>query len=80
MAKAKKVTKEHLEQLQGFVTTSNRVALSIGSIEAQKHELLHQFAEVKKAMDDFQKELEAEYGDVQIDLQTGTITDNASNS
>jgi tellurite resistance protein len=80
MAKAKKVTKEHLEQLQGFVTTSNRVALSIGSIEAQKHELLHQFAEVKKAMDDFQKELEAEYGDVQIDLQTGTITENASNS
>lgn len=80
MAKEKKVTQEHLEQLQGFVSTSNRIAMNIGSIEAQKHELLHQFAEVKKAMDEFQKELEAKYGDVQVDLQTGIITDNAGNS
>lgn len=83
MAKKKvenKLTDEQLEKLQTYVNTANRIQLTIGGLEAQKHEWLHKLTEVKEGMDVFQKELEAQYGDVQIDLQTGVITENAGNS
>jgi len=83
MAKKKvenKLTDEQLEKLQSYVNSANRIQLTIGGLEAQKHEWLHKLIAVRENMDVFQKELESQYGDVQIDLQTGVITENASNS
>ena len=44
-------------------------------LEAKKHELLHTFAQVNAQIEDIKKDLEATYGNVNIDLQTGEYTE-----
>ncbi len=69
-----KITKKQLKKVnegqQGLSTLVNQ----IGSLETQKHSLLHQVAEANQIVEDFKKELEDEYGPVNIDLKTGECT------
>tara|TARA_R100000935_G_scaffold6217_1_gene13676 strand:- start:209 stop:478 length:270 start_codon:yes stop_codon:yes gene_type:complete len=46
----------------------------IGYVEVQKHALNHKYAGVVQEMDEFKKELEKEYGAVNISLEDGTCT------
>lgn len=69
-----KITEEQLKQLQELVGTINNAQTQLGGIEVQKHQLLHQLSEVQEKMQDFQAELEKEYGKVSINIQDGTIT------
>ena len=39
-----KITEKQLEKLNGFVSALNQGQLQIGSLEVQKHQLLHQVA------------------------------------
>ena len=55
---------EQQKELQGLLT-------NIGVLESQKHSLLHNLAEVNKVVEDFKKELEASYGAIKINLETG---------
>jgi hypothetical protein len=69
-----KITEEQLKQLQELVGTINNAQSQLGGIEMQKHQLLHQVSEVQGKMQEFQAELEKEYGKVSINIQDGTIT------
>jgi len=46
----------------------------IGYIETQKHVLNHKYAGIVQEMDEFKKELEKEYGAVNISLEDGVCT------
>lgn len=65
------ISKEHLEKISTNQNKINEITLSIGRLETEKHKLLHYLADLNMAMDDVKKELEAEYGNVTIDLATG---------
>lgn len=69
-----KITEEQLTKLQELVGTINNAQAQLGGIEMQKHQLLHQVSEVQGKMQEFQAELENEYGKVSINIQDGTVT------
>ena len=68
-----KVTSEQLSEIQEKVNTMNRAQVEIGSMELRKHEILHQLAGVKDELALVQKDLEKEYGTVDVNIQDGTI-------
>ena len=49
--------------------------MQVGGFELQKHQALHQISEVQGELNVYQKELEAEYGKVSINLQDGTVSE-----
>ena len=67
-----KIKKKELEKLQELVNNLNQIQSQIGNIELQKHGLLHQSAELQGGLQEFQKELEEEYGKITINVQDGT--------
>jgi len=69
------ITVKELEALNEKVTAINKVQMQIGGIEAHKHELLHTISILNSQLQTMQKELEAVYGPVNIDLKTGEISD-----
>jgi hypothetical protein len=72
-AKPTKVTDEQLRQLQSIVNDNNQVQFSIGSLEVQKHGLLHKLASTQETISKLQDDLDKEYGTFDIDLKDGTI-------
>lgn len=69
-----KITEEQLKQLQELVGTINNAQTQLGGLEVQKHQMLHQLGEVQAKMQEFQTELEKEYGKISINIQDGTIS------
>jgi len=69
-----KIKEEHLKTIQEQQTKLNNLLNQIGYVSAQKHGLLHEFGEVNKATEDFKSVLEAEYGQVNINVETGEFT------
>lgn len=69
-----KITEEQLKQLQELVGTINNAQTQLGGLEVQKHQMLHQLVEVQAKMQEFQTELEKEYGKISINIQDGTIS------
>jgi flagellar biosynthesis chaperone FliJ len=70
-----KITAEQLEKLNSFVNALNNGVMQLGAIEKQKHELLHQVAQVEGELRGFQKELEDEYGKISINTKDGSYTE-----
>ena len=70
-----KITKEQLETITTQKRKSDDLIINLGMLEAKKHELLHTFAQVSAELEDTKKDLESEYGKVNIDLQTGEYTE-----
>ena len=66
-----KISKEQLEELQGYVGKLNNAASQIGNLELQKHQLQHSAAEVQTDLSKMQAKLEEKYGKITIDIQTG---------
>ena len=71
--KPEKVTEKQLQTIQNLVNGINRWQLEIGSIETQKHELMHRVGGLKEALSTMQKELEKDYGTFDVNIQDGTI-------
>jgi hypothetical protein len=69
-----KISEEHLATIQEQQTKLNQILNQVGYLEAQKHGLLHEFGEVNKKVEDFKSVLEAEYGEVNINVETGEYT------
>jgi hypothetical protein len=67
-----KIKDEQLTKLQELVNNLNQIQSQLGSIELQKHGLLHQSGELQSGLKEFQNELEEEYGRVSINIQDGT--------
>ena len=72
----KKVTKNELEQIQKFVKQINNGISELGTIEVQKHNMLHGLGQVQNDLAIFQNELKDKYGDVKVNLQTGKLESN----
>lgn len=69
-----KISEEHLKTIQEQQAKLNNLLNQIGYVSAQKHGLLHEFGEVNKATEDFKSVLESEYGQVNINVETGEYT------
>jgi hypothetical protein len=69
-----KISEEHLKTIQEQQTKLNNLLNQIGYVSAQKHGLLHEFGEINKSVEDFKSVLEAEYGQVNINVETGEYT------
>ena len=70
-----KITEKQLEKLNAFVNAMNNGVMQLGAIEKQKHELLHQIAQVEGELKGFQKELEEQYGKISINTKDGSYTE-----
>ena len=71
--KALKVTNEELNRIQSLVNEINKIEIQVGSLEVQKHGLIHYSNDVRENMKNFQKELENKYGTSKIDINNGKI-------
>lgn len=71
----KSVSKEQLKDLQEAVSKQNQIQMKIGGLEGHKAELIIQLQGVVKDLSGLQADLEKEFGSVNIDLQTGIISD-----
>tara|TARA_R100001509_G_C4749101_1_gene175733 strand:- start:64 stop:315 length:252 start_codon:yes stop_codon:yes gene_type:complete len=78
---AKKIKKAELEKLQAVVSKINELKLELGNIEASKHRILHNVAEMENNdLGEVRKELEEKYGQVNINITDGTITEREDES
>ena len=68
------IKKDQLEKIQGFQKELNKLLNEVGFLEAQKTQVLGKFGEVNKETEEFKKELETEYGSININLEDGTYT------
>jgi len=70
-----KITDKQLKQLQELQSKLNTTVSNIGTLEANKHALLHELAGVNKEIEDTKNVLEEQYGSVNINLETGEYTE-----
>ena len=75
----KSISKDQLKGLQDTVNKQNQIQMQIGGLEGHKAGLITQLQGVVKELTDLQAELEKEHGSVNIDLQTGEISDVPTN-
>tara|TARA_R110002050_G_scaffold24061_1_gene64070 strand:+ start:1887 stop:2138 length:252 start_codon:yes stop_codon:yes gene_type:complete len=76
MAKAKKqITEEQLKTVKDQQAKLNGLLRSLGVLDLQKENIRVEVNKVSKEIDSTKKELEDEYGQVNIDLQDGSYTD-----
>lgn len=69
-----KIKQEELELINAQHKQSTDLINQLGWLEAKKHELLHAFAKLNAEMSDVKKDLEATYGQVNVNLETGEYT------
>jgi len=67
-----KIKEELLEIAKTQHEKLQRVISDIGVIETKKHGLLHEIASINTEIEDFKKELEKEYGHIEINLNDGS--------
>ena len=70
-----KIKEEQLKKIQEQQAAVNKILNEVGYLEANKHGLLHELASVNESIEETKKELEKEYGAVNIDLENGTYTE-----
>ena len=66
------------DQLKKVVKQQNELSTilgQIGTLESQKHSLLHKIADVNQKVEEYKAELEEEYGVISINLETGDYTE-----
>jgi hypothetical protein len=74
-AAEKKITAEELEQLQGLQQAIGNAVNNLANIEIAKYELLQDHGRMKTAMQEFSLSLQEKYGEVNISLADGTISE-----
>jgi uncharacterized protein YecA (UPF0149 family) len=77
MAKAKttKVTEQELKELQEVIKTINSIQMEIGNFEVQKTRALSAIMEGRAKLAEVQNKLKEKYGDVNVNINDGTITE-----
>lgn len=68
-----KIKEEQLTKLQGLVNQVNQLQMELGQVESRKYDIIGSIPMVRKELNEFQNELEEEYGKVSINIQDGTI-------
>ena len=69
------ISEKQLKTIQELTGKQNDMVLQLGSFEVQKSAVLEQFKTNNKLVEDFKQELEDEFGQVQVDLKTGEISE-----
>ena len=69
-----KIKEDELLLIQEQQKNLSELINNIGILESQKHGLLHDIAEVNKEVEDYKEIMEAEYGAINISLETGEYT------
>ena len=69
------ISEKQLKNIQELTGKQNEMVVQLGSFEVQKSAVLEQFKTNNKLVEDFKKELEEEFGQIQIDLKTGEISE-----
>jgi len=67
------VTEEQLKNIQDIVSPINNIQMELGRIECRKHALCHDVTTLQGKLQVIQKELEEQYGTVNVNIQTGEI-------
>jgi len=70
-----KIKEEQLNSIREQQNQLNATLNEIGYLEVTKHGLLHKFAGLSQDTEDYKKELEKEYGHININLEDGTYTE-----
>jgi muramoyltetrapeptide carboxypeptidase LdcA involved in peptidoglycan recycling len=74
MSEAKQmITEDQLKKIQDFQKELNKLLNEVGFLEAQKSAVLGKFHEENKKTEEFKKELEKEYGSININLEDGSF-------
>jgi vacuolar-type H+-ATPase subunit D/Vma8 len=68
------LTEEQLRILKSKLEALTRIHAEIGLLDSKKHELLHDAVGAKTKLQDYQKELQEEYGDISINIEDGTFS------
>jgi len=69
-----KIKKAELEKVVKQQETLKELLVGVGGLESQKHSLLHRIGILNEEIENTKKELEEEYGAVNINLEDGTYT------
>ena len=69
-----KIKEEQLNTIKDQQKKLQELVSEIGMMETRKHQLLHAVASVNVEVEEFKKELEKEYGAVNINVDTGEYT------
>lgn len=75
MSEIKKIKQDQLEKIVSQQKDLNSLLVNMGVLEAQKHSLLHQVADLNRDIEEFKSVLEAEYGAININLEDGSYTE-----
>ena len=70
-----KITDEQLKTLQTHVGKINQAQLQLGQAVATKFDIIAALPSLRKELQEFQQELEKEYGKVNVNIQDGTYED-----
>jgi len=73
--KVNKITDEQLTTLQQHVSKINQAQLQLGQVESQKYDIIAMLPNLRKELQEFQQELEKEYGKVNVNISDGTYED-----
>ena len=68
------ITEDQLKKIQEFQKDLNKYLNEVGFLEAQKTAVLGKFQEINKETEAFKKELEDEYGSININLEDGSFS------
>jgi predicted nucleic acid-binding Zn-ribbon protein len=67
-----KISKEELESLLESEKKVSAIKHDLGTLDEQKHNLLHALGQVREESNKVKKELEDKYGKININLQDGS--------
>ena len=71
--KPEKITEEQLLKVQKTINGINRAQIELGSMEIQKHEMMHNIAGLRDNLKVMQNDFQKEYGTFDINIHDGTI-------
>ena len=71
--RAEKITDQQLERLQRTVSSINRIKVELGTIEVQKHGLLHTSNDLQNVLQELQQEFMNDYETTDVNIQDGSI-------
>ena len=74
-SQVEKISAEELEQLQTLQRMMANAVNNLANIEIAKYELLQDHAAMKAKMQEVSRELQDKYGEVNISLADGTISE-----
>lgn len=71
-----KLTEDQLKELQTVISQTKELTSEVGSLEFTKQGLIAQLGQLNNKMSEIQKALLEEYGNVNVNIETGEITEN----